>query len=91
MGDGFDGMGGFDDIFSSWPETDAVDDGNNDLTSDLTGKHFTSGAWRSDYNFFHLQVEAVAEWAWEADAERPCLRVPTWGLHLHGVAECVPT
>ena len=42
MGDGFDGMGGFDDIFSSWPETDPVNDGNDDLTSDLTGKIFFS-------------------------------------------------
>ena len=39
MGDGFEGMSGFDDIFSGvWPETDQVNDGTDDLTSDITGK-----------------------------------------------------
>jgi len=42
MGDGFEGMSGFDDIFMTWPETDPVNDGTDDLTSDLTGnfRHF---------------------------------------------------
>lgn len=38
MGDGFEGMSGFDDIFMTWPETDQVTDGTDDLTSDITGK-----------------------------------------------------
>lgn len=37
MGDGFEGMSGFDDIFMTWPETDPVNDGGDDLTSDITG------------------------------------------------------
>ncbi|EFX71474.1 hypothetical protein DAPPUDRAFT_60138 [Daphnia pulex] len=37
MGDGFEGMSGFDDIFMTWPETDQVNDGTDDLTSDITG------------------------------------------------------
>lgn len=37
MGDGFEGMSGFDDIFMTWPETDQGNDGTDDLTSDMTG------------------------------------------------------
>lgn len=38
-------MTGFDDIFSTWPETDPVNDGTDDLTSDITGKKHTLGCW----------------------------------------------
>lgn len=37
MGDGFESISGFDDIFMTWPETDQVNDGTDDLTSDITG------------------------------------------------------
>ena len=52
MGDGFEGMSGFDDIFMTWPETDPVNDGGDDLTSDITGLCLISFRSRnSSYSF----------------------------------------